>query len=75
MDRCKEILYVFYCHLVLSTCTTENHGTAHASEIVLAMKRYDCIEEIYTIHSNVERLTKCIITTNGSCDTDVSVLT
>ena len=33
------------------------------------------IEVIITIHTYIERLTKCIITTIGSCDSDFSVLT
>ena len=33
------------------------------------------IEIQITIHTNIETLTRCIITTSGSCDSDFSVLT
>ena len=70
----KKCYMYFYCHLIISTCTTEKHGTTNASDIVLATKRYNRIEENNTIHSYAERLTKCIITTSGSYDSYVSVL-
>ena len=76
MDRCNEMLHVFllllnYFYLlilqrIMYTCIRDR---------INYQEKTNRIEVKITIHTYIERLTKCIITTSGSCDSDLSVLT
>ena len=74
----RNVICIFNCHLIMSSlgaCITEKHGTTHASESFNYKVIKILLKKINTLHSYVEKLTKCIITTSGSCDRDFLVLT
>ena len=61
------------CYMYVLIVTTKKD--VHMHQRCNKLEKTNRIEVKITIHPYIERLTKCIITTSGSCDGDFSVLT